>query len=92
MATSTSKLGVGSDIDRALLYLKDNGIEGFSQDSILVIPCSSPEEIYNMAGKVRRLFKEIGYEKSWRIDPYYFERRSSLAGQMFDNSQEIHSI
>lgn len=91
MVTSTNK-NVGSDIDRALLYLKERGIEGFSQDSILVIPCSSPEEIYDMAGKVRRIFKEIGYEKSWRIDPYYFDRKNSLTGQMYDNSQEIHSI
>lgn len=91
MVTSTNNKS--TDIDRAILYLKNHGIDAFNQDSILVIPCSSPEEIYDMAGKARRLFKEIGYEKSWRIDPYYFDRKNSLIGQMFDDkSQEIHSI
>ena len=82
------KRNVGSDIDRALLYLKEAGIEGFSQDGILVVPCDKPEDIYDTANKLRRLFKEIGYEKSWRIDPYYFDKRASLTGIMFDNTSQ----
>ena len=49
-------------------------IQAFEHMGILVIPCSSPDEIYELASNVRRIFKEIGYEKSWQIDPYYYER------------------
>jgi hypothetical protein len=85
--TSLAKLSKGSDINGALLYLKNEGIEAFDLDNILVVPCESAEEIYNTAEKVRRLLKECGYEKSWRIDPYFFERRNSLSEAMFGSSQ-----
>lgn len=76
-------------ISDAVLELKARGIESFEGSGILIIPCSSPEEIYDMAGKVRRIFKEIGYEKSWQIDPYYLDKHA----RTFDEpSQELHSI
>lgn len=82
-----------TDIAVAIKALEDNGIEGFESSGILVIPCDSPDDIYDMAGKARRIFKEIGFEKSWQIDPYYLERRKTLSGKMFlDGSQEIHAI
>ena len=65
----------GSMIDKAILYLKEKGIESFEQAGILVIPASSPEEIYELASTIRRYFKECGYEKSWRIDPYYYLKK-----------------
>lgn len=72
-----------TDIGKAIEYLKENGIESFEGAGILVIPASNPEEIYDMASKVRRLFKEIGYEKSWQIDPYYIQRHKSLTSEMY---------
>ena len=72
-------------IQDGIRYLKESGIESFEGSGILVIPCSSPDEIYDLANKVRRIFKECGYNKSWQIDPYYFDRRQSLTGQMFEN-------
>lgn len=72
------------DIQEGVRILEENGIESFEGSGILVIPCSSPDEIYDLANKVRRIFKECGYNKSWQIDPYYFDRRQSLTGQMFD--------
>lgn len=50
-------------------------IKAFESSGILVIPCSSPEEIFDLACKIRRIFKEIGYEKSWQIDPYYYQKK-----------------
>lgn len=81
-----------TDISKAIDALKQHNIEAFEGHGILVIPASKPEEIYPLAEKARRVFKEIGYDKSWRIDPYYFEKRSSLTGQMFDDSQELHTV
>lgn len=82
-------------MEKAIAYLKEKGIEAFDGgDGILVIPVSSAEEIYDMANNVRRYFKECGYEKSWRIDPYYYQKRMSLSGAMFDDfdSQKLHAI
>ena len=81
-----------TDILKAIEALKDVGIEAFEGHGILVIPASSPEDIYPMAEKARRVFKEIGYEKSWRIDPYFFDKRSSLTSAMYDDSQELHTV
>ena len=72
-----------TDIGKAIEYLKENGIESFEGAGILVIPVSNPEEIYDMASKVRRLFKEIGYEKSWQIDPYYIQKHNSIISEMY---------
>ena len=72
-----------NNVDKAILYLKENGIDAFEVDRILTIPVSKPEEIYDMASTVRRLFKEIGFDKSWRIDPYYIEHHSGLHEDMF---------
>lgn len=77
-----------TDMDKAMAYLKDNGVESFESSGILVIPCSSPEEIYDMATRVRRYFKEIGFEKSWQIDPYYIERRCGLTAEMYGNNSQ----
>lgn len=81
-----------TDILKAIDALKEVGIEAFEGHGILVIPASSPEDIYPMAEKARRVFKEIGYEKSWRIDPYYFDKLSSLTSAMYDDSQELHTV
>lgn len=69
---------------KAIAYLKQNGIESFEGAGILVIPVSDPEEIYDMATRVRKYFKEIAYEKSWQIDPYYIDRHNSLTSEMYD--------
>lgn len=68
---------IGIDISQAVKELNDRGIEAFEgAGSILIIPCSSPDDIYDLASKARRVFREIGYYKSWQVDPYYYERHS----------------
>lgn len=63
-----------TDILAAITRLDEEGIESFPGNGILVIPCDSPDDIYPLANKIRRIFKEIGFEKSWQIDPYYHQR------------------
>ena len=63
-------------MERAIKFLEQNGIESFEQAGILVVPVSSVVEMYKMISTVKSLLKECGYEKSWRIDPYYYENKS----------------
>ena len=71
-------------IDKAILYLKERGIDAVEESGILVVPCSSPEDIYPLANNLRRYFKEIGYNKSWSIDPYFYQKRGSIDYEMFN--------
>lgn len=75
---------IGIDISQAVKELEKMGIEAFEgKGSILVISCESHEEIYNMAEKARRIFREIGYYKSWQIDHYFYQRRRNEDGSVF---------
>ena len=71
------------NIDEAIGYLEDNGIDAFEQAGIIVIPVGSVNELHDMVSTAKALFKECGYEKSWRIDPYYFENRDKNFGAMY---------
>lgn len=75
-----------SDISTAIDALEKVGITAFELSSILVIPVDSPNDIYDMVTKARRVFKEIGYEKSWQVDPYYYSKRETLNGEMYLNA------
>ncbi len=61
-------------MENAIQYLKENGIEAFELMGILVIPTDSPETLDIFVSKVKKLLQACGYEKSWRVDPYYYER------------------
>jgi len=75
-----------TDILEAISALKKIGIEAFELSSILVIPVDKPKDIYPTVEKARRVFKQIGYEKSWQVDPYYYEKRQTLNGDMYLNA------
>ena len=64
-----------TDIKLAADYLKKQGIEAVEGASILVIPASSPLEVVDLVGVVKRHLNDIGYDKSWIIDPYYYESK-----------------
>ncbi len=65
------------DISDAVKKLQEHGVEAFEGNGILVIPCSCPEEIFDLANNVRRIFKEVGYNKSWQINPYYYDKNQT---------------
>ena len=58
----------------AVEALKDEGIKAFERMGIISIPVESPEEIEPMVRTVKNIFKRIGYEGSWQVDPYYYEK------------------
>lgn len=70
-------------MERAILYLKEHGIEAFEMMGILVIPVKSAEHLDDIAKQIRRLLDDVGYSKSWRLDPYYYERHQSVEGEMY---------
>lgn len=71
-------------IERAIKYLKERGIESFELMGILTIPIDSPDKLDSFVSTVSKLLKECGYNKSWRVDPYYYERHSSVEADIFD--------
>lgn len=75
-----------TDISKAIDALKKSSIESFEINNILVIPVAEPEDIYPIATKVRRIFKEIDFQKTWQIDPYYYSRHQSLTSEMYPNA------
>lgn len=72
-----------TDIERAIEYLKTKDIESYDLMNILTIPTESPEHMDQLAKNIKRYLQECKYEKSWRIDPYYYERHQSVEGEMF---------
>lgn len=78
-----------TDISAAIARLKENGIESFEGSGILIIPCTEPEQIYDLVNKVRRIFKEIDYQKSWQVDPYYYQKHRLEDGSLDINHEEF---
>lgn len=78
-------------IEEAVKHLKEKDIEAIDGGNILVIPfnyvekCFSSEDIANFVNTIKHHLQDVGYDKSWQINPYYYERKESLAGEMFDN-------
>ena len=70
-------------IDQAIIFLKEHGIEAFELSGILVVPVSSPEDIEPMVSKLKGLLKEIGYNKSWAVDPDYYAKHKSIEEDMY---------
>lgn len=69
---------MSATIDSTIIFLQEHGIESFEKAGILVVPVSSPDEIVGMVSKLKGLFKECGYEKSWSVDPYYVKQPEIL--------------
>lgn len=72
-----------TDIDQAINYLESNGIDSHNSAGILEIPVDGPEDIVEMVSKAKKLLQDIGYDKSWQINPYYYENKESLAHDMY---------
>ncbi len=78
-----------TDILAAIVRLKEDGIESFEGSGILIVPCGSPEEIIGMVSRVKKIFDEIDYEKSWIIDPYYYQKHRREDGSLDLSPEEF---
>lgn len=79
---------MNNKFDMAIQYLESKGIKAFEIMNILTIPVSSPEEIEPIVSRVKSYLKECGYDKSWRIDPYYYDHHNELHEDMFGTKEE----
>ena len=68
-----------TDISLAIKYLESKGISAHETAGILEIPVESPEDVMDMVSVAKHHLQDIGYDKSWQINPYYYERREDLA-------------
>lgn len=59
---------------KAIAYLNSKGIASFEHAGVLVIPVSAPTDIDTTVRNVKRYLKEVGYDKSWMVSPYFYER------------------
>lgn len=73
-------------IDRAIEYLKEHDIESFELSGVLVIPVSSANEILPMVSNVKAYLKDISYNKSWAVDPYFYEKRGKIEHDLFGDN------
>jgi hypothetical protein len=71
------------DINEAIKYLDSKGIDSHETAGILEIPVDSPEEIVDMVSIVKHHLQDIGYDKSWQINPYYYKDKESLTHDMY---------
>jgi hypothetical protein len=74
-----------TDMDKAVAELKKEGLDAIEVGGILVIPFDyvhecTEDEFYKLISKIKYIFKEIGFDKSWQIDPYYYERKRHADG------------
>ena len=69
-----------TDVSRAVEYLKSKNIEAFDGSGILVVPCQGPSEVVERVSTVKRYLKEIEYDKSWQINPYYYDEFKRMKG------------
>lgn len=72
-----------TDIDQAINYLEEKGIKSHNTAGILEIPVDSPEDIVDMVSKAKKYLQDIGYDKSWQINPYYYDEKASLTHDMY---------
>ena len=66
-----------SDISKAMIHLKSRGIECFDKMGVLVIPVDDPSKLDSTVSTIKHMLKEIDYEKSWQVDPYYYEKHGA---------------
>lgn len=70
-------------IEDAIIFLKEKGIESFELSGILFIPVASAENLDSIAKQIKRYLDECGYDKSWALDPYYYEKRKDTTSAMY---------
>ena len=55
-----------------------------------MIPIDSVEKLEQTVSAIKKLLVACGYNKSWCVDPHYYERHASLTGAMFEDNQSAN--
>lgn len=77
-------------IEKAIEALKEKDIYSFERMGILVIPVRKEDvkDLDKIASNMKKILVSIGFNKSWQLDPYYYERKESVIGEMYGNNKE----
>lgn len=75
---------MSASIDDAIKFLSSKGIDCFERMGILVIPVESCEDLDVQAKSVKKNLNAIGYEKSWQIDPYFYDNQSKSFDDIYE--------
>ena len=78
-----------TDILAAVDELKKHNVEAFEGRGMLVIPCNSPAEVLDVVTKAKSILKGIDYQKTWIVDPYYFEKNRRPDGSLVMEQEEF---
>ena len=70
-------------IDDAIKFLKSKGIESHENMGVLIIPVADARTLDSTASKIKKLLVECGYEKSWSLNPYYYDEQRSIVAEMY---------
>lgn len=73
-----------TDISMAIDYLETKGIKSHETAGILEIPVDSPSDVLDMASIVKHHLQDIGYDKSWQINPYYYENKEKMFNDLHE--------
>lgn len=75
-----------SNINKAIEHLKENDIDAVEVGGILVIPYDyihdDPDKFCDVITQIKGLLRDVDYDKSWQIDPYYYERKRNEDGSV----------
>ena len=77
-------------MERAIIFLKQHGYESFELSGVLMIPIDSVDRLEQTVSTIKKLLVQCGYDKSWCVDPHYYERRASLNGAMFEDNKSAN--
>lgn len=80
-----------SDINKVIDHLKENDIDAVEVGSALVIPYDyihdDADKFCGMVSKIKGLLRDVDYDKSWQIDPYYYDRKRNEDGSVIVGSE-----
>lgn len=73
------------NIEDTIDILRKKGIRAFELSGILVIPVSPKDtpKLDQIAKNIKRIFEEIGYDKSWCLNPYHEDK--TIEKEMYRN-------
>ncbi len=73
-------------MQRVIEHLKENGYDAVEVGGVLVIPYDyihdDPDKFCDTISRLKSLLKDVDYDKSWQIDPYYYDRKRNEDGSV----------
>ena len=73
-------------MQRVIEHLKENGYDAVEVGGVLVIPYDyihdDADKFCDAITQIKGLLRDVDYDKSWQIDPYYYDRKRNEDGSV----------